>query len=146
MTRHCTHILTCSCAEYLFGFDLATVQEVLAEQTMTRVPGAPDHFLGLINLRGDVVPAISLRLALSSQSDVSASTSHRHVILDLGGPIVSIVVDNVGDVVEALSESDYGDLAGLQSPLKELVASIYSTENQTVLRLSPAALLGGLKS
>lgn len=145
MTRESTHILTCSCADYLFGFDLSVVQEILTEQVMTKVPGAPDHFLGLINLRGDVVPAISLRCAINSRGQEDALANHRHVILDLNGSIVSVVVDDVGDVIEAQDDSNFQELAGLTSPLKDLVSSIYSTDKQTVLRISPEALLGGLK-
>jgi chemotaxis signal transduction protein len=140
-----THILTCTCIGQLFGFDLSVVQEILTEQTMTRVPRAPDHFLGLINLRGDVVPVISLRRTLADQSKCAELYGHKHIILDLAGSVVSIVVDTVGDVIGINPSLRFPQLAGLDLPLKNLVSSIYSTSNQTILQLSPEALVSGSK-
>jgi purine-binding chemotaxis protein CheW len=49
---------------YLFGVEVATVQEVIRCQSMTRVPLAPPAFGGLVNLRGQVIAAIDLRRRL----------------------------------------------------------------------------------
>ena len=48
----------------LFGVVVEKVQEVLRYQEMTRVPLAPPVVCGLINLRGQIVPAIDLRRRL----------------------------------------------------------------------------------
>ena len=51
-------------AGFLFGIDVLRVQEVLRFQKMTRVPLAPAVIVGLINLRGQIVPAIDMRYRL----------------------------------------------------------------------------------
>ncbi len=48
----------------LFGIDVQHVQEVILNQPMTRVPLMPEVLRGLINLRGQIIPAIDLRMKL----------------------------------------------------------------------------------
>jgi purine-binding chemotaxis protein CheW len=58
---------------YLFGVEVATVQEVIRYQPMTRVPLAPPALSGLINLRGQVIAAVDLRHRLASPTGRPAS-------------------------------------------------------------------------
>jgi purine-binding chemotaxis protein CheW len=81
-----------------FGVDALDVQEVLRQQTMTRVPLATSEVRGLINLRGQVVIAVDLRerLGLGSRSDGAAAMNL--VVCTEDGP-VSLLVDRIGDVL-----------------------------------------------
>ncbi len=52
----------CKMAESTYGFDIARVREILAYQDPVPVPGAPDTVIGVLNIRGLVVPVVDLRL------------------------------------------------------------------------------------
>lgn len=82
-----------------FGVDVLQVQEVLAEQDMTPVPLAAQEVRGLINLRGQIVTAIDLRsrLALGTRESAGALMN---VVVNTDDGIFSLLVDEIGDVIE----------------------------------------------
>jgi len=83
-----------------FGVEVEKVQEVLRHQEMTRVPLAPPVVRGLINLRGQIVTALDLRRRLALSEAPADRLPMNVVIRTADGPI-SLLVDDIGDVVEA---------------------------------------------
>ena len=83
-----------------FGVAVDEVQEVLRLQPMTPVPRADEAVTGLINLRGQIVTAVDLRcrLGLPARED---DTLPMNVIIRSRGEVVSLLVDDIGDVMEA---------------------------------------------
>jgi purine-binding chemotaxis protein CheW len=132
-------LLTCHCGEYTLGFNVQDVQEILTEQAMTRVPRAPDTVCGLLNLRGDVVPALHLNRILGLADPQNKQTPHRHLIITVGSSTLSLMVDDVGEVIELLPEHYFTELGALKAPFKELVTGMYQTPTLTVLHLNPEA-------
>jgi purine-binding chemotaxis protein CheW len=131
------HLLSCLCGPHTVGFDLTTVQEVLTERPITRVPRTSTRVCGLLNLRGTVVPALSLHQALGMPPLDIGSTTHRHIIIALAQSVVSLVVNNVGDVIEIDPAQHFTDIAGIASPLRDISVGIYTTAKSTVLHLDP---------
>ena len=89
--------------EYL-GVDVLKVQEVLRCQSMTPVPQAPGYIAGLINLRGQIVTALDLRKRLG-MPDRSPDHSPMNVIIRTSEGPISLLVDDIGDVLEVPSDS-----------------------------------------
>src|SRR5689334_456576 len=87
-----------------YGIDILKVQEIRSWETPTRIASAPRHVKGVIDLRGDIVPIVDLRLKLGLDT-VRYDASTVVIILNLARRIVGIVVDSVSDVV-ALSRSE----------------------------------------
>ena len=83
-----------------FGIEVEKVQEVLRYQEMTRAPLAPPRVRGLINLRGQIVTAIDLRCQLGL-NELPASQLPVNVVVRTQDGGVSLLVDKIGDVVEA---------------------------------------------
>lgn len=86
-----------------YALDILRVREIIAWETLTRVPGMPDCVRGMINLRGRVVPVIDLALRFGlAVSLPSARTSI--VVVELPGPdgdlIVGIIADAVSEVLD----------------------------------------------
>lgn len=81
----------------IYGIDVLQVQEVLRITEISPVPGAPNHVLGIINLRGNVVTVIDARnrfgLPLKETDDAS-----RIVVVDAYEKVVGLLVDNVSEV------------------------------------------------
>ncbi|MGO9271392.1 MAG: chemotaxis protein CheW [Terriglobia bacterium] len=82
-----------------FGVEVEKVQEVLRYQEMTRVPLASPVVRGLINLRGQIVTALDLRRRLDL-SEHPAGQLPMNVVLHTDDGGVSLLVDEIGDVVE----------------------------------------------
>ncbi len=90
---------TFTVCDYLFGVPVYEVQEIVRNLERTRVPLAPEAIDGLINLRGQIVPAIDVRhrLALPPRPE---DIEPMNVIVKAGGEPVSLLVDEIGDVIE----------------------------------------------
>ena len=92
---YCTFFLD----DLFLGIDVLKVQEILLYQEMTRIPLADPVISGLINLRGQVVTAMDLRLRLGL-TERSQEELPMNVIVQNHGDTVSLLVDEIGDVVE----------------------------------------------
>lgn len=92
----------------IFGLPVERIQTVFEIMTVTPVPLAPYAILGLVNLRGKIATAISLRRRL--RADPTASeTSRLAVGLEHHGETFAVIVDEVGDVLP-LERKDEIDL------------------------------------
>lgn len=132
-------LLTCRCGDYTLGFDVRVVQEVLTEQPMTRVPRAPSTVCGLLNLRGDVVPAVYLNRRLGIAHAASIDNTHRHIIISVNQSAISLIVDEVGEVRPLNPAHYFSDIRALDTPFNQIVVGIYNAPDLTVLHLDPEA-------
>ena len=82
-----------------YGIDISFVDNIVRLQKITRVPKAQKYFKGIINLRGEVVPVMSLRLKMCLDNDEFSDKS-RIIILrvDQRG-LLGVMVDEVKEVV-----------------------------------------------
>lgn len=117
------------------GVEVLRVQEVIRYQQMTRVPLAPKTIEGLINLRGQIVTAIDLR-RLFGLPERSAGQLPMNVVVrnDEGG--VSLLVDEIGDVVEIQDETFERPPETLKGVARELVEGIYKLQGRLLLVLN----------
>ena len=87
-----------------YALEVMRVQEVLDMQSLTEVPGGPKYLLGVINLRGHVVPVYDLRMpfGLTKVAQPTQIPSVLIVETDLGNDnqVTGLVVDRVSDVLE----------------------------------------------
>lgn len=86
-------------ADLFFGVAVDEVQEVLRHQPMTPVPRADEAVTGLINLRGQIVTAVDLRVRLGLPAR-SPEQVPMNVIVRSRGEVVSLLVDDIGDVID----------------------------------------------
>jgi len=81
-----------------FAVDILRVQEINRMLEVTRVPNAPEHIEGVINLRGKVIPIIDLRSRFGlAKKDKDKNT--RIVVVEVSGKIVGFIVDAVREVL-----------------------------------------------
>jgi purine-binding chemotaxis protein CheW len=90
-------------ADDVFAVACERVHEIVTAQPVTPVPLAPPHVVGLLNLRGQVMPAIDLRrrLGLPARAD---GRGRNMVVLATHAGTLAMVVDAIGDVLEVPSE------------------------------------------
>src|SRR6516164_7239462 len=87
-----------------YALEVMRVQEVLDMQLLTEVPGGPKFLLGVINLRGHVVPVYDLRLPFGLAQDQSSGRAPCVLIVESSSgaevQITGLLVDRVSDVLE----------------------------------------------
>lgn len=91
--------------------EIKYIESIIVMQSITRIPKAQSYFKGVINLRGDVVPVMSLRLRFK-MDEGEYSNSTRIIILkpDEQAAPVGIIVDSVKEVIN-LDDSDIEKLS-----------------------------------
>ena len=127
-------------ADEMFAVRAEDVQEVLWDQPLTPVPMAPTYIAGLINLRGQIVPAVDLRRRLHFPDSNQAA---RHMlVLKLPDGWVSIMVDNIGDVLSVEEGSWQPPPDTLAAVHRRLVDGVCPIDHHMLTALNVAALPG----
>lgn len=115
-----------------FGVDVLRVQEVIRFQEMTRVPLASPVVSGLINLRGQIVTAIDLRRRLVL-TERPADQLPMNVVVRTDDGAVSLLVDDIGDVLE-VDESTYErPPETLTGAARQIVRGVYKLKDRLLL-------------
>lgn len=95
--------LTFSLAGEEYGLDILAVREIRGWTSVTRIPQAPHYVLGVLDLRGTIVPVLDLRLRFGLARNESPATTVT-VIVTVSGRPFGVVVDAVSDVVDIQAE------------------------------------------
>jgi purine-binding chemotaxis protein CheW len=81
-----------------FGIDIRKVQEINRMIDITRIPNAPPYVEGVVNLRGKIIPIVSLRTKLGlGEADRDKAT--RIMVVEIEGSILGFIVDSVSEVL-----------------------------------------------
>ena len=119
---------------FFFGIEVEKVQEVIRYQEMTRVPLASSVVKGLINLRGQIVTAIDLRRRLELQPRPDGELPMNVVVRSDDGA-VSLLVDEIGDVLEIADDTLEQPPATVTGLTRELVRGVCKLADQLLLVL-----------
>jgi purine-binding chemotaxis protein CheW len=117
-----------------FGIEVPRVQEVLRYQEMTRVPRAQGAIEGLINLRGQIVTAIDMRRRLGLRSRPEGCSPMNMVVRSDDGA-VSLLVDEIGDVLDVEADSYEPSLETIDATIRGLTSGMYKLPDRLLLCL-----------
>jgi purine-binding chemotaxis protein CheW len=124
-----------------FGIEVQKVQEVIRYQEMTNVPLAPPEIRGLINLRGQIVTAMDLRRRLE-MPDRPEDQLPMNVVVRTEDGSVSLLVDEIGDVIEVDDERFEQPPDTLQGVARSLIRGAYKLEGQLLMVLDTERVVG----
>jgi len=124
-SQFCTFYLD----KLLFGVELKGVQEVIRSLEMTKVPLAPAVVNGLINLRGQIVTAVDLRRRLELEPAPPDALAMNVVVRSEDGA-VSLMVDEIGDVVEVEESSFEAPPETLRGSVRTMILGIHKLDDR----------------
>jgi purine-binding chemotaxis protein CheW len=127
-------LCTFQLGELVFGVEVEHVQEVMRFQAMTRVPLAPGLVRGLLNLRGQIVTVLDVRRRLGLPPLPDAAEP-MNVVLRAGDGVVGLLVDQIGDVLEAETRSFEPAPETLPAVLRDVVHGVFKLEARLLLLL-----------
>jgi purine-binding chemotaxis protein CheW len=125
-----------------FGVDILKVQEINRMLEVTRVPNAPEHVDGVINLRGKVIPIINLRRRFGMERK-ERDKDTRIVVVELSGKVVGFVVDAVSEVLRiprSVTEPPPSLVAGIEA---EYITAVGKLEDRLLILLDLEKILSG---
>jgi purine-binding chemotaxis protein CheW len=119
---------------YLFGIDILQVQEIIRRMDFTSIPLAPKVIEGLVNLRGQIITAIDMRIRLGLPPR-DGSRSPTHVVVRMEDGAVSLLVDVIGDMLELPDAECEPPPDTIPEHARELICGVYKLEKQLLLIL-----------
>jgi purine-binding chemotaxis protein CheW len=138
-------VLTFTLGEETYGVDILRVQEIRGWAPVTRIPQAPLHVLGVLNLRGSIVPIVDMRMRFRlARAEYTPLT----VIIVLSVQSASgrrdfgVVVDGVSDVID-IARSDVKPAPDLGSQASiEFIQGLAAVSSRMVMLLDIDRLIG----
>jgi purine-binding chemotaxis protein CheW len=124
----------------LLGIPVNTVQEVLNPQSIAPVPLARSEISGLLNLRGQIVTAVNLRRRLGLP-DLEGTRQSINVVVRHQGESFSLLVDDVGDVINVLGDVLQPAPSTLDAHWKSVTSGVFRLEGRLFVILNVASLL-----
>lgn len=117
-----------------YGVPLLSIREVLALPEVTPIPQTPSHFLGIMNLRGNVISVMDLRIKIGLKPTNTEEASV--IIFDLGSYLLGVAVDKINEVI-TIESSDISERPMVESNKStEYIENVYRNKEQLVLLIS----------
>ena len=123
-----------------YGIDILRVQEIRSFERPTRIANTSAYILGVINLRGVIVPIVDMRIKFNL-GQFNYDTFTVVIVLNIGTLIVGMVVDGVSDVITLLPDQ-LRPVPGISSAIEsEHIMAIGSLENRMLILLDIEKLM-----
>ena len=138
-------LLTFTLGEETYGVDILRVQEIRGWSPVTRIPQSPPHVLGVLNLRGSIVPIVDLRMRFNLER---AEYTPLTVIIVLsvesamGRRDFGLVVDGVSDVID-VSTSEVKPPPEMEQVSTDFIEGLAAVSGRMVMLLDIDQLIGG---
>lgn len=129
-----------SLGEEDYAIPLLSVREVISVPETTPIPKAPSHFLGIMNLRGQVISVVDMRTKLKIKP-LENNTEESVIIVDLDGMNLGIVVDSINKVL-AFALKEINDVPEIETQVNaEYIYGVYRKEDSLTVLLNVAKVL-----
>src|SRR5579885_2061368 len=139
-------VLTFVLGEETYGVDILRVQEIRGWSAVTKIPQSPPHVLGVLNLRGSIVPIVDLRMRLALERAEYTSVTViivLSVVCGAGRRDFGVVVDGVSDVVD-VNEAEVRPPPELGSrSTTDFIRGLVPVSERMVVLLDIDRLIGG---
>ena len=132
-----TRLLVFRVGEVQCAVEASAVREILPVQPATRVPGAPEQVVGLINVRGRIITLVDAHKCLGQPLQ---DTEGSLVLLELGSRTVGLIVDEVIDLI-SVGEGMLAERDGLPGIEAEFVRAVGQQGGESFALLDTEALL-----
>ena len=127
-------LVTVRIGEQEFAIDIMAVREIRGWTASTPLPNAPSHFLGMINLRGSILPVIDLG-SLLGIGETKVSASSVVMVAQIGENQVGLLVDAVCDIL-MVAENMLQEPPNVGDRVRDFVAGVMTTDQGIVTLLS----------
>ena len=125
----------------LYGIDIMLIDSIVRMLPITRIPGSQDYFPGVINLRGEVVPVLSLRKRFGLEEAAYGNRTRIIILKPDASDKVGIIVDEVREVLQIADEDI--DMINDSGDRNRFSSGIARTEAGLVSLLKIGAVLSG---
>lgn len=122
-----------------YAIPLLMVREVISVPETTPIPKSPSHFLGIMNLRGQVISVVDLRKKMKVEP--AKNIEEAVIIVDIGGLNIGVVVDSINKVL-AFSANEVSEIPEVEQQVNaNYIVGVYKKEKSLTVLLDIAKVL-----
>lgn len=140
MSDRIEQLVTFMVHEEEYGIPIMDVFEIIFVPPITVIAKAPSAIIGIVNLRGQIIPVIDLRL-LFLQNQTERSKKQRVIVTRAKGQTIGLLVDEVTEVLRTDSASVDRPPQSLSNPNTSYIRSIYKLDKRMVVLLDMERIL-----
>lgn len=125
----------------LFGIDIVHIREINKNLSFTKIYDAQDYIKGVLNLRGQIVTVIDLRVKFNRQAISGDDSDRRMIIVNYKDESIGLLVDSVDDIINidpSLLEEGVTQMKGVN---QEYFAGVYKMDTEIVIILDVEKIL-----
>lgn len=123
-----------------YGIEIKYIDNIVKMQRITRVPKAQDYFLGVINIRGEIIPVMSLRRKFGLEPDEFTGKTRILIIKPEQQAAVGFIVDEVKEVIN-LSNDQIDPSANSGDEMADYIFGVGKHEKGLISLLSISAVI-----
>lgn len=127
-----------------YGIDISYIDNIVRLQPITRVPHTQHYFLGVINLRGEIIPVMSMRKKFELP-DKENTGACRILILKVDGNKIGVLVDEVREVI-TLADDSIEKIATDDSETRAFLLGVGKYNDTLISLLNVGALISDIDS
>ncbi len=124
-----------------YGIDISSVNAIEPSLQTVKIPNAPSHIKGIINLRGDIIPVFSLRSKFNMKEQTDNSAEQKIIVTNIKGMPIALEVDMVSEI-QAIDKTDITDVPEIVKSYDTLyIKSIAKVDKNIVIILNTEKLM-----
>ena len=134
--------MTFKCSDEIYGISIKYVNEIIVLSQITKVPETQDYLIGLINLRGKIIPVIDVRIRFGKEP-LEYNDRTCVIVIDVKSTVIGLIVDAI-DEVAAFAENEITpppSVSDLAMQAKKYVFGIGRVNGEVKLLLDPDKLI-----
>lgn len=134
--------MTFKCADEIYGISIKYVNEIIGLSQITKVPETEDYIIGLINLRGKIIPVIDVRIRFGKKP-LEYNDRTCVIVIDVKSTVIGLIVDGIDEVV-AFAEDEITpppSVSDLEKQARKYVFGIGKIDGNVKLLLDPDKLI-----
>ena len=144
-----TSLLVCTVGQERYAVPVEAVREIQSGYSVARIPCAPEHILGVISVRGEIVSVTDLGVLLGvaeRRSRLSSGASRPAIIIAEGLVASALVVDEIGDIVDVPADAIEPPLSAQDKHEAPLVRGSIEIDGRMVAVVDCAVVLEPIES
>ena len=131
--------MTFKCSDEIYGISIKYVNEIIGLSQITKVPETQDYLIGLINLRGKIIPVIDVRIRFGKEP-LEYNDRTCVIVIDVKSTVIGLIVDAI-DEVAAFAENEITPPPSVSDLAMQAKKYVFGINGEVKLLLDPDKLI-----
>jgi purine-binding chemotaxis protein CheW len=125
----------------LFGIDIVHIQEINKNLSFTKIYDAQDYIKGVLNLRGQIVTVVDLRVKFNREAASDDDPNRRMIIVNYQDESVGFLVDGIDDIINIDSSQLEDSVTQMEGVNPDYFSGVYKLDTEIVIILNVEKIL-----